>query len=177
VAKREIKLDTKEIEKILTILNFVRPYATGCQVPHVDRGTIQALEKKFSVKEKRIKVSSAKGKGRALQKAICYVIAKYLNLPFDNTDDDCLIHSRQMGGLGVDIELRGEARKRFPFDVECKAQENIALPAFWKQTNRNNIEGRFPLLVIKSKVLGKAPIYVTNENGFFYRRNFDLKAD
>jgi len=30
-----------------------------------------------------------------------------------------------------------EARERFPFAVECKAQERIALPEWWRQCTAN----------------------------------------
>lgn len=51
---------------------------------------------------------------------------------------------------GIDIILSPEALKKFPFGVECKAQEAIALPAWWKQCTRNAAaEGLTPLLVLR----------------------------
>ena len=46
--------------------------------------------------------------------------------------------------------LSPAARARFPFGVECKAQERIALPEWWQQCTRNAAaEGLAPLLVLK----------------------------
>ena len=55
-----------------------------------------------------------------------------------------------MGQSGCDLYLSPAAREQFPFGVECKAQERIALPALWQQCTRNAAaEGLVPLLVLK----------------------------
>jgi len=55
-----------------------------------------------------------------------------------------------MGQSGCDLYLSPAARERFPFAVECKAQERIALPTWWKQCTRNAAaEGLTPLLILK----------------------------
>jgi hypothetical protein len=55
-----------------------------------------------------------------------------------------------MGQSGCDLYLSPAARAQFPFGVECKAQETISLPAWWKQCENNaSKEGLIPLLVFK----------------------------
>jgi len=55
-----------------------------------------------------------------------------------------------MGQSGCDLYLSPAARDRFPYGVECKRQEAIALPAWWRQCTRNAAaEGLTPLLVLK----------------------------
>jgi len=57
---------------------------------------------------------------------------------------------RRWGQSGCDLYLSPAARERFPFGVECKAQERIALPEWWQQCTRNAAaEGLAPLLVLK----------------------------
>ena len=60
------------------------------------------------------------------------------------------ILSTAMGQSGCDLYLSPAGRERFPFGVECKAQEAIALPAWWRQCTANaEAEGLAPLLVLK----------------------------
>ena len=80
-------------------------------------------------KKKRIKISSAKAKGRNLQKWVCGKISKLLNIPWGK---DELIASREMGQSGTDVRLIGEALEKFPYSVECKWQETWSIPAWVK---------------------------------------------
>ncbi|MDD5499234.1 MAG: hypothetical protein PHI10_07150, partial [Dehalococcoidales bacterium] len=60
------------------------------------------------------------------------------------------ILSTAMGQSGCDLYLSPAGRERFPFGVECKAQERIALPEWWQQCTRNAAaEGLAPLLVFR----------------------------
>lgn len=109
--------------------------------------------------EKRIKISSAKSKGRNLQKWICTRLAFLLNIKYDQQDDNCLIHSREMGQKGVDIVLRGEALKRFPFSIECKSSEKLDFLPTIEQAERNKKKDTDWLIVYKRKAI-KEPVVI-----------------
>jgi hypothetical protein len=96
-----------------------------------------------------MKPSSCKQKGRMLQKWVCERIAEIFEIDFDNQDDQCLIHSREMGQSGVDIVLRGEIYKKFKFDVECKNTEKLNLYKTIEQSKNNTEIGRDWLIVHK----------------------------
>jgi hypothetical protein len=86
--------------------------------------------------------ASRKAKGRRLQQAVRQDLVDRLGI------DPGDILSTAMGQSGCDLYLSPAARERFPFGVECKAQERIALPEWWQQCTRNAAaEGLAPLLV------------------------------
>ena len=88
--------------------------------------------------------ASRKAKGRRLQQAVRQDLIDRLGI------DPGDILSTAMGQSGCDLYLSPAARERFPFAVECKAQERIALPEWWQQCTRNAAaEGLAPLLVLK----------------------------
>ena len=88
--------------------------------------------------------ASRKAKGRRLQQAVRQDLVDRLGI------DPGDILSTAMGQSGCDLYLSPAARARFPFGVECKAQERIALPEWWEQCTRNAAaEGLTPLLVLK----------------------------
>lgn len=88
--------------------------------------------------------ASRKAKGRRLQQAVRQDLVDRLGI------DPGDILSTAMGQAGCDLYLSPAARERFPFGVECKAQERIALPEWWQQCARNAAaEGLAPLLVLK----------------------------
>ena len=87
---------------------------------------------------------SRKAKGRRLQQAVRQDLVDRLGI------DPGDILSTAMGQSGCDLYLSPAARAQFPFGVECKAQERIALPEWWQQCTRNAAaEGLAPLLVLK----------------------------
>lgn len=98
-----------------------------------------------------IKISSRKAKGRNLQKWICERIAKIFNIEYNQNDDNCDIHSREMGQSGVDIILRGEVYKKLPFDIECKATERFTVYKDIEQAKNNTKKNRDWLLIHKKK--------------------------
>lgn len=120
----------------------------------------QRLIKKFENAEKKIKVSSAKGKGRGLQYWVCDRIAKMFGLEFIQSDDNCLIQSRPMGQHGTDIVLRGKVFDDFPFDIECKSCESLSIPEWIRQARANKKENRDWLLVFKKQTIGHEPLVV-----------------
>ena len=88
--------------------------------------------------------ASRKAKGRRLQQAVRQDLIDRLGI------DPGDVQSTAMGQSGCDLYLSPAARAQFPFGVECKAQEAIALPAWWKQCARNAAaEGLAPLLILK----------------------------
>jgi hypothetical protein len=88
--------------------------------------------------------ASRKAKGRRLQQTVRQDLIDRLGI------DPGDILSTAMGQSGCDLYLSPAARARFPFGVECKAQERIALPEWWQQCTRNADKvGLTPLLLIK----------------------------
>jgi hypothetical protein len=87
---------------------------------------------------------SRKQKGKAFQNRVRQDLVDRLGI------DPGDILSTAMGQSGCDLYLSPVARAQFPFGVECKAQERIALPEWWQQCARNaEAEGLTPLLVLK----------------------------
>lgn len=99
--------------------------------------------------EKSIKTSSCKAKGRNLQKWVCQRIADIFNIKFNNQDDQCLIHSREMGQSGTDVILRGEIYNKFPFAIECKNTEKLSLYPTIEQAKQNTKDNQDWLVVHK----------------------------
>ena len=88
--------------------------------------------------------SSRKAKGRKFQQQIRDDLVDRLGI------DPGDILSTAMGQSGCDLYLSPAARALFPYGVECKAQETISLPAWWKQCENNASKvGLIPLLVFK----------------------------
>jgi hypothetical protein len=93
-----------------------------------------------------IKISSAKDKGRRLQKWVCWKISELIGI---QVGPDELIASRPMGQSGTDVVLKGQAADRFPFSIECKYCETWHIPTWIAQAKKNNVEGRDWLLFVK----------------------------
>jgi hypothetical protein len=74
--------------------------------------------------KKRIKISSAKAKGRNLQNYTAQKIAEVTGLKVEKDGD---IEGRQMGSSGADVILRGKAKELFPFDTECFSEDTLVL--------------------------------------------------
>ena len=88
--------------------------------------------------------ASRKAKGRKFQQQVRQDLIDRLDIH----EGDIL--STAMGQAGCDLYLSPAARARFPFAVECKHQETISLPTWWRQCTRNAAaEGLAPLLVLK----------------------------
>jgi hypothetical protein len=117
------------------------------------------LRVKLLKADQRIKTSSAKAKGRNLQYWVCERIASLLGLEFNQGDDQCLIHSREMGQHGKDLIIRGEAYKRFSYSIECKNSEALPLPSVIAQVKANTNENEDWIIVHKRKTI-KDPIAI-----------------
>lgn len=107
-----------------------------------------------------IKTSSAKAKGRNLQKAVCgYILDRFPDLE----PDDC--KSTSMGAGGEDVQLSPAARKQVPISVECKARKSIAIYEWYAQAEENCKEGLEPILVVKAD--RKKPLVCVDADYFF----------
>lgn len=131
------------------------------------RRTIPIPEKKKKPFKRRIKVSSAKAKGRWLQDWACEKVSELLNIPWGR-EDDKLIQPRQMDQSGVDVVLRGCAVERLPYAIECSSGESWNVRSKIIQT-RKNLKSPYKrwLLILKSNNFQK-PIVVMDADHFFY---------
>ena len=112
-----------------------------------NRGKLQDGTK---AKKPRIKVSSAKAKGRNLQKWVCEQISKLTGIPWSsNGKEDAPISSRPMGQSGTDVRLESHVKKLFPFSVECKWCESWSVPSWIEQAKENQEKGTEWLLFCK----------------------------
>ena len=91
-----------------------------------------------------MKTQSAKSKGRRLQQKVAADIVKHFPAL---QDDDA--RSTSMGCGGEDVQLSPAARRCFPFSVECKNCEKLALWPSLQQCAANAGPGAAPLLVFK----------------------------
>ena len=66
-----------------------------------------------------MKTSSAKAKGRNLQKRVRELLIEKLDI---HPED---IESRSMGASGEDLIMARAAREKFPYSIECKNQEKV----------------------------------------------------
>ena len=89
-----------------------------------------------------MKTSSAKAKGRNLQKKVRELLIEHLEI--DPED----IESRSMGAGGEDLIMAKAARNLFPYSIECKNQEALNIWKAYKQAEEN-CKGYEPLAVIK----------------------------
>lgn len=113
-----------------------------------------------------MKTSSKKAKGRSLQHWACNKIAELYNIKFDQQNDQCPIHSRDMGQSGTDVLIRNkELYEHFIYDLECKNTETISVYSYIEQAKANTKEGR-QWCVIHKKNRGK-PIVIIDGDHFF----------
>ena len=152
MAKRTINLDTKDIKIILENLEACNPKPTP---------QVKAIIRKMKTNLKTIKIASRKGKGRSLQKYICREIGELIGIEYNQEDDQCLIHSREMGQSGLDVILRGRAQKLFPYCIESKATENLNLTDAVQQAESNTVEPYDWMVVHKRKILSEPIVIIS----------------
>jgi hypothetical protein len=157
MAVRWVLLDDDERETIKSALNEKGAENLGARVGR--------LLSKLDRVDRQIKHQSAKGKGRALQQWVCKKLADLLGVYYDQKDDQCLIHSREMGQKGCDVVLRGGVLKRFPFSVECKNSEQLSIQSFIRQARENLKEGQHMLIVYRCKIL-REPVAIVDWGTF-----------
>lgn len=113
-----------------------------------------------------MKSSSAKAKGRNFQYWVAGEIGKLFGIQFEQQDDQCPIHSREMGQSGVDVYFRDKSLyERFPYDIECKNTENISVYSYIKQAEANTKPGRNWLIFHKKN--RHSPIVIMDAFHFF----------
>jgi hypothetical protein len=115
-------------------------------------------------KKKRIAVSSAKAKGRNLQKWVCDKISKLTGV---DTGKDCPIESRPMGQSGCDVRMEQAILKLFPFSVECKAQESWSVSAWIEQAKKNLLRNTSWLLFFRKSRMIPHTVVLLDADIFF----------
>ena len=89
-----------------------------------------------------MKTQSAKAKGRRLQQWFRDLLIEKLDV---HPED---IESRSMGAGGEDLIMARAARKKFPYSIECKNQENVNVWKAYEQAEENS--GKYePIVVLK----------------------------
>ena len=156
------KQDKKDLINILKTITETK----------ITKRLLKKLEKEF----KPISVRSRKNKGSTFQKEVRNKISEIIELPW-GTDDEALIASRQMGQQGVDIVLREEATKRFPFACEVKNQEALSWWEAIKQAKMN--KGNFKYWILFVKKNKETPVVLLDMNDFFelYKDLLDNKKE
>ena len=109
-----------------------------------------------------MKTASAKSKGRMLQQLVANKIGEILNMPVGC--NEC-IASREGGQSGTDVRLIGEAKKNFPYSIECKRQEAWSVHGWIEQAKKNQEEGTDWLLVCKRN--RSNPVVIMDMDAFF----------
>ena len=109
-------------------------------------------------KKKGIRPSSAKAKGRQLQKWVADKMYQYC--PELRPGD---VVSTSMGAGGEDVKLSPHARDFYPIQIECKNHAKIAVYDFYKQAAAHgNYE---PVVVIKQN--NCKPLVIIDADKFF----------
>ena len=97
-----------------------------------------------TTRSSRIKVSSAKAKGRRLQQWV----RDYLHSNLEGIEKDD-VTSTSGGVNGPDIGLSPLARKLFPWTVECKSRSSFSVYEALEQAERNLIKNTKPIAILK----------------------------
>jgi hypothetical protein len=98
------------------------------------------------------------------QRWVCDKVAGLLGVSWGSLDDESPVASRPSGQHGCDIILRGEARRRFPWDLECKAMKELRIVDAVKQAESNAAEGRIPAVVYRQT--GLDPVVIMSWDSF-----------
>lgn len=130
--------------KIISITDKEREKLLSLSIPATLRKKIES-----GVKPKSARYG--KNKGASFQKWVAGKIADLFNIEWDNTDDNSPIQTRSMGLSGKDIILREPVSSLFPWDIECKNVEKLAVISAIEQATKNKTTGRDWLLVWKNK--------------------------
>ena len=110
-----------------------------------------------------MKTQSAKGKGRRFQQWVRDMLIEHRDV---HPED---IESRSMGAGGEDIIMARDARKKFPFSIECKNVENFNVYEAYAQAEANSGDHE-PILFMKKN--RKKPLVVVDAEWFV--KNFGV---
>ena len=89
-----------------------------------------------------MKTQSAKAKGRRLQQWIRDQLIEHLVVHEED------VESRSMGASGEDLIMARDARRKFPYSIECKNVEKVNVWDAYEQAKGNAKNGE-PLVIIK----------------------------
>ena len=104
-----------------------------------------------------IKTSSAKAKGRNLQKWVREKLIEQLDI---HPED---IESRSMGAAGEDLIMARAAREKFPLSIECKNVEKLNVWEAYEQA-KSNAGDYEPVVIMKKN--HKKPLVVIDAEYF-----------
>ncbi len=95
-----------------------------------------------------MKTSSAKAKGRSLQKTVAWLLQSIFGL------SEADVRSTPMGTQGSDVMLSEKALNMFGYDIECKNQEKLNVWQAYDQSKVRSVKFMKerhlePLLIIK----------------------------
>ena len=110
-----------------------------------------------------MKTQSAKGKGRRFQHWVRDMLIEHRDV---HPED---IESRSMGAGGEDIIMARDARKKFPFSIECKNVEKLNVYEAYAQAEANSGDHE-PILFMKKN--RKKPLVVVDAEWFV--KNFGV---
>ena len=110
-----------------------------------------------------MKTQSAKGKGRRFQLWVRDMLIEHRDV---HPED---IESRSMGAGGEDIIMARDARKKFPFSIECKNVEKLNVYEAYAQAEANSGDHE-PILFMKKN--RKKPLVVVDAEWFV--KNFGV---
>jgi len=123
------------------------------------------MQRTRPLKKKRIRVSSAKAKGRELQRWTCQQIADITGYEWGCSGSDSPIESRPMGQHGCDVRMESHVRKLFPFTVECKRRETWSVPEWIEHAKTNCLKETDWLLIMRRSY--HPPVVVMDAEAFF----------
>lgn len=104
-----------------------------------------------------MKTHSAKAKGRKLQQLVRdRIITAFKG--FGILPED--VKSTSMGAGGVDVQLSPLAQQYFPYAVECKSHQSMAVYNWYAQAKSNSKGLLEPLLIVK--INNRAPLAVVD---------------
>lgn len=114
-----------------------------------------------------LKTASLKAKGRRLQKFFCQKVADAFKFRYNQQDDTCPIHSREMGQSGTDIIIRDKKLlKLFPYAVECKNVEKVSINKMIKQAKQNAEKANLNWLICYKNNRLKNPVIILDIDVF-----------
>ena len=117
-----------------------------------------------------MKTSSAKAKGRQFQQDVRDLILHHFP---EMEPDDC--KSTGMGQSGEDVQLSPYARKLFSYSIECKRQEKLSIPVWWKQTIANLKENTNPVLIFRQSLQSALVVITLQHFMELTRENYEFK--